>query len=115
MTIHLWQDKALHVTKTVKYITIAICCFCTVCMTGVPELVCTFLTRENQMKPFMYKYYLINSFCVEASNTQESHFLATEYKLVGYFFFVKQDFSIIHMLYIRYFCSKRSPNRNVKD
>ena len=55
-------------------------------MTGVPEHVCTFLTRENQRKPFMYKYYLINSFCIEASNTQESLVLATEFKLVGFFF-----------------------------
>lgn len=62
----------------------------------------------------MYKYYLINCFCIEDSNTQESLVLVTEYKLVGFFFF-QQDFSIIYMLYIRYFCSERSPNRNVKD
>lgn len=56
-------------------------------MAGVPELVCLgSLTRENQRKPFMYKYYLINSFCIEASNTQESLVLETEYTLVGFFF-----------------------------
>lgn len=31
----------------------------------------------------MYKYYLI-SFCIEASNTQESLVLATENKMVGF-------------------------------
>lgn len=61
----------------------------------------------------MYKYYLMNCFCIEDSNTQEPFVLVTEYKLVGFFF--KQDFSIIYMLYIRYFCSERSPNRNLKD
>lgn len=64
----------------------------------------------------MYKYYLINSFCIEASNTQESLVLATEYKLVGFCFFCffKQDFSIIYMLYIRYFCSERSAKQERK-
>lgn len=37
----------------------------------------------------MYKYYLINCFCIEDSNTQESLVLVTEYKLVGFFFFSK--------------------------
>lgn len=61
----------------------------------------------------MYKYYLINYCCIEASNAQESHALASQYELFGFFFFFKQDFSNIFMVYIRYFC--KSPNRTVKD
>lgn len=61
------------------------------CWSGVPEHVCTFLTRENLRKPFMYKYYLMKYFYMEASNNTRIIFvivvLAKEYKLVGFLLF----------------------------
>lgn len=38
-------------------------------MTGVPELVYISDKGKNQMRPFMYKYYLIMCFCIEESDT----------------------------------------------
>lgn len=57
-------------------------------MTGVPELVYISDKGKNQMRPFMYKYYLIMCFCIEESDTRESLVLVTEYKLVCFFCFV---------------------------
>lgn len=85
-------------------------------MMGVPGLVYIFDKGKNQIRPFMYKYYLILCFCIEESNTREFLVLVTEFKLVASsVLFVCKDFNHNNMLYIRYFCNERSPNRNSKD
>lgn len=50
-------------------------------MTGVPELVDIFdkWGKKTQIRPFMYKYYLILCFCIEESDTWD--FLCSEQSL----------------------------------
>lgn len=76
----------------------------------------TFPTREKSNETLYVQILPHYVFCIEENNTQESLVLVTEYKLVCFFlFFFCKDFSHNYMLYIRYFCNERSPNRNLKD
>ena len=79
----------------------------------MPELVCTFFYKETERKSTetKYKYYLIIRVCIEAT-IREYLFPAAEYTLVDLYFFPQTDLStIIYILYIRYFCSKKRPGR----
>lgn len=46
-----------------------LCSVSAACMTVVPELVYISDKGKNQMRPFMYKDYLIMCFCIEESDT----------------------------------------------